>query len=224
MDSAAAVDLVPRKVCMSDLTPLHRRAERHLARRDPVLERLIAAVGSCRLRPHPDPFGCLARSIIAQQISTKAAESIHNKLLGALAPENLTATALLTADESVLRSAGLSEAKVKSLRDLASKVQTDAVPLSRLGELNDEEVIQALVPVRGIGRWTAEMFLIFALGRPDVLPVDDFGLKAGVQRQFGLSELPSREVLREFGGPWRPYRSIATWYIWRGQEIATTLR
>src|SRR5687767_3909320 len=107
------------------MSDLHRRAERYLSRRDPVMERLIAAVGPCRLHPHPDPFECLARSIIAQQISTKAAASIHARLVGALAPDPLTAAAILAADEPVLRAAGLSEAKVKSLRDLAGKVKSE---------------------------------------------------------------------------------------------------
>jgi DNA-3-methyladenine glycosylase II len=192
--------------------------------RDPVMDRLIAAVGPCRLRPHPDPFDCLVRSIISQQISTRAAETIHARLLEGLGPEGVTAAAVLAAKESTLRAAGLSVSKTKSLRDLATHVDTGALPLDRLGAMDDEEVIRTLTPVHGIGRWTAEMFLIFVLGRPDVLPVDDFGLKAGVKRQYGLIEMPGRQLLHEYAGPWRPYRSIATWFIWRGQEIASTVR
>jgi DNA-3-methyladenine glycosylase II len=209
---------------MTDPTSLHPRVQRYLAGRDPVMDRLIAVVGPCRLRPHPDPFDCLVRAIISQQISTRAADTIHARLLEAMGPEGVTAVNVLAAKEATLRSVGLSATKTKSLRDLADHVRRGALPLDRLGAMDDEEVIRTLTPVHGIGRWTAEMFLIFVLGRPDVLPVDDFGLKAGVKRQYGLKEMPGRQLLHEYGGPWRPYRSIATWYIWRGQEIASTLR
>jgi DNA-3-methyladenine glycosylase II len=209
---------------MTDPTSLHRRAERLLAARDPVMDRLIAVVGPCRLRPHPDPFDCLVRAIISQQISTRAAETIHARLLEGLGPGGVTAASVLAAKESALRGAGLSVSKTKSLRDLAAHVDRGAIPLDRLGAMDDEEVIGTLTPVHGIGRWTAEMFLIFVLCRPDVLPVDDFGLKAGVKRQYGLAGMPGRQLLHEYAGPWRPYRSIATWYIWRGQEIASTVR
>jgi DNA-3-methyladenine glycosylase II len=196
-------------------TDLYRRAQRLLARRDPVMQRLIATHGPCTLQPNPDHFGVLARSIISQQISTRAALSIGNRLLATLAPDGLNPAAILKAEVTVLRGAGLSESKVKSLRDLSAKVDAGVVPLDQLHAMDDEAVIEALIPVRGIGRWTAEMFLIFSLGRLDVLAVDDLGLKTGVQRQYGLAAIPKREALREYGGPWRPYRSIATWYLWR---------
>lgn len=193
----------------------YRRAQRHLARRDAVLKRLIKMVGSCTLTPSDDYFGALVRSIISQQISTRAAASIRARLEQALGPAGLSPDAILAASDELLRGAGLSANKTRSLRDLAEKVHTGAVPLSELSGLDDEAVIERLVPVRGIGRWTAEMFLIFSLGRLDVLPVDDFGLRAGIRRHYELPDLPTRVELRERAEPWRPYRSIATWYFWR---------
>jgi DNA-3-methyladenine glycosylase II len=193
------------------------KARRHLARRDPTLKRLIAAVGPCTLRHEPDGFAALVRSIISQQISTKAAASIHARLLEALGKRGLRPAVLLALTDERMRGAGLSASKVRSLRDLAEKVHTGAVPLPALPELADEEVIEALLPVRGIGRWTAQMFLIFSLGRPDVLPVDDLGLRAGVQQIYELADLPDRETLAELAEPWRPYRSVATWYFWRSR-------
>ena len=123
-----------------------------------------------------------------------------------------------------LRAAGLSAAKARSLRDLSEKVASGAVPLARLTELPDEEVIETLLPVRGIGRWTAQMFLIFSLGRPNVLPLDDFGLRAGVKRHYGLDELPGRAKLEELAAPWHPHCSIATWYVWRSLDPAVAAR
>jgi 3-methyladenine DNA glycosylase/8-oxoguanine DNA glycosylase len=131
----------------------------------------------------------------------------------------LKPAAFLRLTDESLRAAGLSANKVRSLRDLAEKVHTKAVPLARLHEMEDEEVIAHLLPVRGIGRWTAEMFLIFSLGRLDVLPVDDFGLRAGVRDVYTLGELPDKASLIERAEAWRPYRSIATWYFWRSRGV-----
>jgi DNA-3-methyladenine glycosylase II len=186
-----------------------------LARRDPVLRGLIAAVGHCTLRHDPNHFAVLARSIIAQQISAKAADSIGRKLNETLAPRGITAKGILAASPDVLRGAGLSAAKARALADLAQKVHSGAVPLADLPNFDDEEVIERLTPVYGIGRWTAEMFLIFALGRLDVLPVADRGLRVGAQIHYGLAEVPDKTHLEELAQPWRPYRSIATWYFWK---------
>jgi DNA-3-methyladenine glycosylase II len=198
-----------------EASELFDRARRHLARRDPVMKRLIAEVGPCTLWHDSNHFAVLARSIIAQQISTKAAASIGRKLHAALAPHGITPRGVLGASVEVLRGAGLSAGKVRSLCDLAEKVHGGEVPLDRMAELSDEEVIERLVPVYGIGRWTAEMFLIFSLGRLDVLPVADRGLRVGAQLQYGLAEPPNRARLEELALPWRPYRSVATWYFWR---------
>jgi DNA-3-methyladenine glycosylase II len=191
------------------------RAMRHLARRDPVLKRLIRLVGPCTLQYDKDHFGVLARSIISQQISTKAARAIGARLKQALGRRGLRPAALLDAPEETLREAGLSTSKRRALRDLAEKVHSGQVPLRQLHALPDEEVIARLLPVYGIGRWTAEMFLIFSLGRLDVLPVADYGLRAGVQRHYGLAEIPKVPHLVELAEPWRPYRSVATWFVWR---------
>jgi DNA-3-methyladenine glycosylase II len=191
------------------------KAQRHLARRDAVLRRLMKTVGACTLRTDADHFGVLARSIVSQQISSKAALSISTRLAKTLGRSGITARAIARTSDEKLRAAGLSSNKLLSLRDLAEKTLGGEVPLKELHSLDDEAVIQALIPVRGIGRWTAEMFLIFSLGRADVLPVADYGLRAGVQRQYELTELPGKEQLQQLAEPWRPYRSIGTWFIWR---------
>jgi DNA-3-methyladenine glycosylase II len=190
-------------------------ARRHLSRRDPVLKRLIATVGRCTLWHNPDGFATLVRSIISQQISGRAARSIGARLEQALGPASLTPGAILAATDETLRAAGLSAAKARSLHDLAEKVHSGMVPLDDLPTLVDEDVIARLLPVRGIGRWTAQMFLVFSLGRLDVLPVEDLGLRVGVQRQYSLPELPGKTQLVELAEAWRPYRTVATWYLWR---------
>ncbi|HXG11062.1 MAG TPA: DNA-3-methyladenine glycosylase [Gemmataceae bacterium] len=200
---------------MSNPPDTFLKAQRHLARRDRVLQRLIATVGPCTLWPNPDRFGLLVRSIISQQISTRAAEAIYARLEDTLGKKGITPDAVLALPEEALRAAGLSSAKARSLRDLAAKVHSKVVPLDDLHKADDEEVIAALLPVRGIGRWTAQMFLIFSLGRLDVLPVDDFGLRSGIRQQYGLKELPDRRKVQELAEPWRPYRTVATWYLWR---------
>ncbi len=199
---------------MADSSPLEK-ARRHLARRDPVLRRLIKQVGACTLYHDPDGFRVLSRSIIAQQISTLAARSIGAKLQAALAPHGITPAGILAASDATLRGAGLSAAKARALTDLATRVHAGQLALDELPHVDDEEVIERLVPVYGIGRWTAEMFLIFCLGRLDVLPVADRGLRVGAQVQYGLPEVPNKARLEELALPWRPYRSVATWYFWR---------
>jgi DNA-3-methyladenine glycosylase II len=164
-----------------------------------------------------EAFPSLVRSIIAQMISTKAARAIGARVESALLPHGLTPAAVAAVNEDVLRGAGLSRTKAQALKDLAERAMSGALPLNRLPTMSDEEVIEVLLPVRGIGRWTAEMFLIFSLGRLDVLPVDDFGLRAGVRDVYQLPELPGRAALRERAEPWRPYCTIATWYFWRSR-------
>jgi DNA-3-methyladenine glycosylase II len=192
-------------------------AQLHLARTDAVLKQLIQAVGSCTLRYEPNRFASLARSIISQQISTKAALAIRTRLEQTLDGEGLNAAGILKLSDEALRGAGLSASKMKSLRDLAEHVHQERVQLETIHSLEDEAVIEALIPIRGIGRWTAQMFLIFSLGRLDVLPVDDLGLRAGVRDLYGLKALPDKQRLTTLAEPWRPYRSIATWYLWRSR-------
>lgn len=196
-------------------TPEYRKARMHLSRRDDVMKAIIKAYGPCTLKADEDHFGVLARAIIAQQISTKAAAAISERLRKTLGRRGLRPAALLDLSDDALRAAGLSANKQKSLRDLAAKCHSKEVPLQKLASMNDEDVIAALIPVRGIGRWTAEMFLMFSLGRLDVLPVGDYGLRAGVQRHYQLDDLATAAQLHELGETWRPFRSIATWYVWR---------
>jgi DNA-3-methyladenine glycosylase II len=192
------------------------KAQRHLARRDPVLKRLIADLGPCTLRHNPDRFGVLVRSIVSQQISSKAAISISTKLIAALGSRGLTPAGIRAASDETLRGAGLSAAKARAVRDLAEKVHQGTVPLDDLHTVTeDEEVIARLLPVYGIGRWTAEMFLIFSLGRLDVLPLADRGLRVGAQQHYGLTEVPGNAQLVQMAEPWRPYRTVATWFFWR---------
>ncbi len=191
------------------------KARRRLSRRDPVLRALMKIVGPCTLRPNPNGFDVLARSIVSQMISTKAAVAISGRLEREVG--GLTPPAILAAPEQKLRGCGLSGSKALALLDLAGRVHSGLLPLDDLDRRTDEEVIALLTPVRGIGIWTAEMFLIFSMGRLDVLPVDDLGLRAGVMATYGLPELPKATALRERGESWRPYRTVATWYFWKSR-------
>jgi DNA-3-methyladenine glycosylase II len=195
----------------------------HLSRADAVLAGLIGAVGPCRLEPEGDchPFQSLAQAIAHQQLHRTAANSILGRLVefcgqGAFP----TPQRVLEASAQSLRAAGFSLAKVAALRDLAAKTLAAVVPdASTLMQLSDEEIITRLTAVRGIGRWTVEMLLIFRLGRPDVLPVDDFGVRSGFRAAYGLARLPAPKALAAWGERWRPYRSTAAWYLWRALEL-----
>ena len=191
------------------------KAQRHLGGRDQVLKQLIARVGPCTLTYNPDGFGVLARAIVSQQISSKAAIAISGRLHKSLGVKGICPATILRAKDEKLRAAGLSASKALSLRDLAEHCRTGKVDFDELPSLEDEEVIARLIPVRGIGRWTAEMFLIFSLGRLDVLPLADYGLRAGVQKNYALPEVPAKRELVDLAEPWRPFRSVATWFIWR---------
>jgi 3-methyladenine DNA glycosylase/8-oxoguanine DNA glycosylase len=192
-----------------------RRALAHL-RKDPVLARIIASVGPCRLRvdrrvPH---FEALLEAIVYQQITGKAAATIHRRLITLLGSRHPTPGDVLRASDEAFREAGLSRQKIVYLRDLAVRVE-DGLALHRMGRLPDEDVVRALTAVKGIGRWTAHMFLIFRLGRLDVLPLDDYGVKKAMARAYG-KRLPMKEAwMVRKAEPWRPYRSVATWYLWR---------
>jgi DNA-3-methyladenine glycosylase II len=192
----------------------------HLRAADPVLARIVAAVGTPALRHEPDYFVALVWSIMGQQISVTAATAIRTRLAAYFSPERpLSPAGLLALSGDDLRAAGLSRAKAAAVTDLATKAASGAVDLATLDQLSDEAVIERLIQVRGIGRWTAEMFLIFSLGRPDVLPVDDLGFRSAVRRHYGHADLPKAADLRALAEPWRPYRSFATWYLWRSGGI-----
>jgi DNA-3-methyladenine glycosylase II len=198
----------------------YARARRLLLRRDPVIAALIRAHGPCGLAEgvHIDYFAALARSIIFQQLSTKAASTIHARLVGLLPEGRVTAPALAALTEEQFRSVGISRQKSMYLRDLSEKIVSGALALDGVEQLDDEAVITALTTVKGVGRWTAEMFLMFRLHRPDVLPLGDLGILTAVQRAYGMRKRPSPERLRKLGDIWKPYRSIACWYLWRSLD------
>jgi DNA-3-methyladenine glycosylase II len=190
-----------------------------------VLRRLIDDGGpidsrSDRRGSRPDAFGALARGIVGQQLSTTAARSIWDRLVTSLGEEEPTADTILAADPDALRKAGLSRAKVAYLRDLAERVESGDLDLQGISELPDEDVIAALVAIKGIGRWTAEMFLIFHLGRPDVISTGDLGIRRAVQIAYGLDELPGPSDLERIAEPWRPHRTLACLYLWRSLHAA----
>lgn len=190
-------------------------------RRDPILGAIIRTHGACELgaaRDRFDHFAMLVRAIVFQQLSTKAATTIHTRLMGYMPAGRPTPSSLALVTDEELRTAGISRQKVTYLRDLCDKVRTDAVPLENIDALSDEEVINALTRIKGIGRWTAEMFLIFRLQRPDVLPVGDLGIMNAIQKAYGLRKKPTPDRMRKIGEAWRPYRSIATWYLWRSLD------
>jgi DNA-3-methyladenine glycosylase II len=195
------------------------KARRLLARRDPVIRNLIRRHGPCGLADaqHEDAFTALTHSIISQQLSTKAAATIARRF-DALFGGRPTPRAVALMDDAQLRAVGLSSQKIRYMRDLCSRVADGSLTLEKVNELSDEDVIQSLTQIKGIGRWTAEMFLMFRLHRPDVLPVDDLGILKAVQRAYGLRKLPRAERLTKIGEPWRPYRSVACWYLWASLE------
>lgn len=197
------------------------RARRLLLRRDPVLAAIIRRHGPCQLgavRDRFDHFAMLVRAIVFQQLSTKAATTIHDRLIALLPAGPPTPAALAALTDDQLRAAGISRQKARYLRDLCEKVGRGDVPLADIDSLPDEEVIAALTQVKGIGRWTAEMFLIFRLQRPDVLPLDDLGIVNAVRKAYGLRKRPKPERLRKLGEAWKPYRSVASWYLWRSLD------
>ena len=198
------------------MTTDYAHARRHLSRRDPVIRDLMRAHGPCGLAEaqHGDPFGALMKAIVSQQLSTKAADTIFKRLI-ALFDGVPTPAALGALTDAQLRNVGLSGQKLRYMRGLGQKVQDGSLPLRALDAMTDEEVIVALTQVKGIGRWTAEMFLMFRLHRPDVLPVDDLGIVKAVQKAYGLRKTPSADRLNKIGEAWRPFRSVACWYLWR---------
>ena len=195
------------------------KARRLLARRDPVLRELIRARGPCGLADaqHTDPFRALVSAIISQQLSTKAAATIKARL-DALVGGQLNARRLAAVDDEALRSVGLSRQKIAYLRDLSDRVARGDLALDALDGMADEAVVEALTSVKGIGRWTAEMFLMFRLHRPDVLPLGDLGIVKAVQRAYGMRKVPTPARLTKLGEQWRPYRSVACWYLWASLE------
>ena len=197
-------------------------ADEYLRGQDPVLRGLIDAHGPIdpeidRRASRPDPYIALARAIVGQQVSTKAAESIWAKFEDALGGDP-SPEAVVAADVDVIRGAGLSGAKTSYVKDLAGHVVSGELDLGRIAELADEDVIANLTEVKGIGRWTAEMFLIFHLGRPDVISAGDLGIRRAIEIAYGLDELPGPTDMERISDPWRPQRTLACLYLWRSLD------
>jgi DNA-3-methyladenine glycosylase II len=196
-------------------------AREHLGRADAVIAGLIATLPepSLEVDVEEDRFLALVSAIVNQQLSVKAAATIEARL-HALFPDGMTAAGILAVEPDLMRQAGLSGAKTRYVRDLAEQVQAGTLDLAALEVLDDETVVQRLTAVKGIGRWTAEMFLIFSLGRPDVLPVGDLGFRAALRTLYDLTELPDKEASEAIASLWHPYCSIATLYLWRSRRTA----
>ncbi len=190
---------------------------------DPVMAALVRRIGpldhAARRRGRPDDaYGSLVRTIVGQQLSTKAARTIYARLAALFGDRPPTPAELLAAEDEVLREVGLSRQKIGYLRDLAARVRSGELELHALQELTDEEVSREITAVKGLGRWSADMFLIFHLRRPDVLPVGDLGIRRAVERAYGLPGLPDQDTLRSLAGPWRPHRTLASLYLWESLD------
>jgi DNA-3-methyladenine glycosylase II len=189
---------------------------KHLIKKDRVMKRLIPQFGDACLQSRGDAFVTLARSIVGQQISVQAAQTIWDRF--ALLPKKMTPAAVLKLKVDDMRASGLSARKVEYLVDLALHFQSGALHADKWPEMDDDAIVQELVAIRGIGRWTAEMFLIFHMMRPNVLPLDDVGLINGISRNYFSGETVSRSEVREVAAAWQPYCSVATWYLWRSLD------
>ena len=231
-DAAAATTGPPRwlAVGFADLegsTPLVRiakailEASEEVARRDPAMRRIAATVGPADLRrgrPRRSHFAELARAICYQQLAGAAARAIHGRFEALFDGSGPTPEAVLALPEETLRGAGLSGSKTASIRDLATKVLDGSVELDRVGRLSDADIVGELTLVRGIGRWTAEMFLMFNLLRPDVFPLDDLGLQKGIRVSYFRGRKVSLKTMKRLGETWRPWRTVASWYLWRSLD------
>lgn len=203
---------------------MNRKAVSHLRRVDPVMAAVIERVGSCRFRVSDggSHFDAVARSIVYQQLSGSAAATIHSRLIALYGGATPEPALLLAMPDELLRSAGLSRQKISYLKDLAERVQAGDVPLDSIHDLDDDAVIEALTRIKGVGRWTAQMFLMFRLGRPDVLPELDLGVRKAIQLAYRTRGLPSTERVRKIGRCWAPYRTIASWYLWESIDMKET--
>lgn len=200
------------------------RGVAYLEAADTALGRVIGLVGPPAIRrDEPEPFQALVRAIVYQQLSGKAAGTIHRRFLALFGAEDDARFpephVVLALDDETLRGVGLSRQKMASIRDLAAHMAEGRIDSERIVGMDDEAIISELTRVRGIGRWTAEMYLIFNLGRPDVLPVNDLGINRAIMSIYGLERIPSPEQVRAIGAPWRPWASIACWYLWRSTDI-----
>lgn len=198
--------------------PTLAKAIRHLKRTDPVMKQLITLVGPCELKRERDRFRTLVRSIVAQQISTAAAKSIMARLEERLPSERVIPEDFQQVSFQELKSVGLSGQKTEYLLDLSAHVLDERLPLANIGRYSDERVIELLTNIRGIGIWTAQMFLMFSLGRLDVFAPDDLGLRVAIGNLYGYEERPGKQECLTVAEPWSPYKTIASWYLWRSFE------
>jgi DNA-3-methyladenine glycosylase II len=198
----------------------HRKSIRHLKRADPILAEVIEAVGPCRMELRTDGthFQALTRSIVFQQLSGKAAGTILSRFNDLYADRSPTPEQVLATSDDQLRSVGLSRQKIGYMRDLASKVASGELPLDRVEQMDDDDLIVHLVQVKGIGRWTAQMFLMFRLGRPNVLPELDLGIQNAIKKAYRKRKRPMPKDVKKIGAKWSPYASVACWYLWRSLD------
>lgn len=202
---------------------MHQAAETYLAAADPLMKKLIKAHGSCTLKPEGQrqPFESLVRAIAHQQLHANAAEAILARLIEASNNKFPTPEGLLALPEEKIRICGFSQAKTASLQDIARNSLTGVVPTSaQIKKLSDEDIVTRLTQIRGVGRWTVEMLLMFQLGRPDILPVDDFGIRHGFMVVKKLEQMPKPRELLTYGYKWQPHRTVASWYLWRAADAA----
>jgi DNA-3-methyladenine glycosylase II len=194
------------------------KALKHLSLRDPVLAGIIKSVGKYSIEQRPEPFRSLVEAIVYQQLAGRAADTIYGRFLKIYKGRFPSSKRILSTSEQEFRAAGLSRQKIGYIRDLAARVADGRLKLDRITDLEDSKVVEQLVQVKGIGKWTADMFLIFCLGRPDVLPVGDLGLRRAMMVTYQLAELPLPAKMQEIAGAWKPYCSVATWYMWKSLE------
>ena len=197
-----------------------RKAINHLKKSDPILRAIIERVGPCRMEFGEPVFHSLAEAIVYQQLNGKAAVTIFNRF-AALAGEPVTAEGILKLTPENMRAVGLSKQKSSYLFDMAERASRGELDFTRLQDLTDEEVIKHLTQVKGVGIWTAHMFLMFTLKRPNVLPTGDFGVQMAIKKHYGKRKLPKPLQMEKIARPWEPYRSIACWYLWRSLDIKT---
>jgi DNA-3-methyladenine glycosylase II len=197
-----------------------RKAINHLKKSDPILSVIIERVGACRMEFGPPEFGTLAETIVYQQLNGKAAVTIF-KRFAALAGDPITPEGILKLTDAQLRSVGLSKQKSAYLKDMAQRAVRGELDFSRLPEMSDEEVIKHLTQVKGVGVWTAHMFLMFTLRRPNVLPTGDFGIQMAIKKHYKKRKMPKPEQMEKIAKAWEPYRSVACWYLWRSLDIKT---
>ncbi len=197
-----------------------RKAINHLKQSDPVLRAIIERVGPCRMEFGPPEFHSLAEAIVYQQLNGKAAVTIF-KRFAALAGEPLTPETILNLTDAQMRSVGLSKQKTSYLKDMSQRAVGGELNFARLPQLADDEVIKHLTQVKGVGVWTAQMFLMFTLKRPNILPTGDFGVRMAIKKHYRKRKLPKPEQMEKIARPWEPYRSVACWYLWKSLDVKT---